>query len=294
VVLDSACGLLITSVPESAAVYVENILVGKTPVHLSNQKPGWKSVQVMRLNHAPWQERVLLSPGALVRVDAKLESKFGTLSLDVFSSDVEVMIDGKSVSRGSLEDYMIPGGWHDIGARKAGGEEEVSESVYFFPGQSARWQARFDVPSRRAFYWSLLLPGLGQMTCGAPSKGTILMVGCGAACLFSSIEYLHFQSNLKDYNSAHDKYRLLKDETQAKIAGDDVGAQYQSTKNVHNLVVGGIVVAGAIYLVSLADAWFNHSTENTLTQPSASTAGFSIPDITMGSQSARIEFTYSF
>jgi len=291
---DSACGLVITSVPESAAVYVEHVFVGRAPVRLMYEKGGAKPVQVMRQNFGPWEERVLLIPGATVTVNARLKSKFGTLSLDVFADDIDVVIDGKTVSTGSLADYMIAGGWHDIGARKAGGGEQVTESVYFFPGQSARWQARFDVPSRRAFFWSLLLPGLGQMMSGAPAKGTVLMGGCGAACLFSGIQYLLFQSNLKDFNSARDKYRLLKDEAQAKAAGDALASQYQSAKNAHNLVVGGIVVAGAVYVVSLVDAWVNHSTENTITQPDASAGGFLLPDVAAGNGGAQVRLTYTF
>ena len=279
ITLDSACGLVITSVPESAAVYVEHVFVGRSPVRLTNEKAGWKSIQVMRLNHAPWEERVLLVPGAVLTVDAKLKSKFGTLSFDVFADDIEVVLDGKAVSKGSLADYMIPGGWHDIGARKAAGAEEVTESVYFFPGESVRWQARFDVPSRRAFFWSIPVPGLGQVISGSLGKGLLFMGGFVAACAFTYAQHLHFQSNVEDYNAAVARYHSTKDESLAKTYGDGLAAQYDRVKSVHKLIPIGIAAAAAIYAGSLVDAFLNHATVNTISQPTADVAPFSGPDL---------------
>ena len=204
----------------------------------------------MKLNKAPWADHVFLSPGTIVTLNATLKSKFGTLTVDVFSDEVDVVIDGKIASKGSLTDFMIPGGMHDIGARNGDSTAYVSEAAYIRPGENVHYQARLGKPSMTPFR-SMALPGLGQTLNGAPGKGFIIMGGFAAACAFTVVASVHLQSDVDQYNSLVDRYRAARGEDAAKIAGDNVSSQYETVRSSNKVRTAGFVLAGAVYVYSL-------------------------------------------
>jgi hypothetical protein len=292
--LDSSCGLNIVSTPDSAGVYVDNIYVGKSPLRVANLRPGWKSLKLTKQNWAVWEDRVFTAPGNVVAVTAKMRSKFATLTLEVFSPEVEVTIDGKPVGSGSLVDFMIPSGWHDIGAVKREKSERVNETIYIQPGETAKWQARFAVPSKRAFWYSLLLPGLGQILDRSSAEGFSLLGGFVATCVAGYAMNVTYNDRLGEYNDAVDQYRLAKSESAAKIAGDALEEKRQSLNTPYKLRSVAIGVAGAIYVYSLAEAFFNHATENQIT-PVAQNSGARItPALALTPTESRIAISVTF
>jgi archaellum component FlaF (FlaF/FlaG flagellin family) len=292
--LDSACGLIVRSVPDSAAIYVENIFVGRSPLRIPNLRGGWKSIKVMKVNSAPWEDHVYLAPGASVTVDAKLKSKFGSLSLEVFSDDVEILVDGKTAAKGSLVDYMIPGGTHDIGARTSDGSESVTETVYILPGESVRWQARFGQHSMKAFFISMGLPGLGQMLNGSPGKGLVIMGGFAAAGVFTFVTHMLYQGDVSQFNDALALYRKATNEDAAKSAGDNLSARYETLHSAYKLRTAGWVTVGIIYVYNLVDAFLNHSTVNTMSQTAMGTTIRMGPEVVVSPGGSKLTFRIVF
>jgi len=291
---DSTCGLVVTTVPESSAVYVENVFAGKAPVRLSSQKPGTRNIKVIKVNFAIWEQNVELHPGETVTVEAKLKTKFGMVSIEVNSPDAEVLVDGSVVSSGSVADQLIAGGWHEIEVRRVGGRDAVSEHTYIMPGEKARWQARFDVASRRAFLWSLAVPGLGQVIDGSVPEGLLFMGGFVAACLFTVTQSEHYTDALNQYNGTLARYRLLTDESQTMIAGQELSAQYDRLKSPRNLRTVAFALAGGVYVSSLVEAFLNHSSITTLSKESASTVGRIHPDLAVTGSEARLTLRIDF
>jgi hypothetical protein len=288
--LDSACGLVVHSVPDNASVYVENVFVGRTPLRISNENRGWKSVKVMKVNSVPWEDHVYCSPGGIVAVNAILKSRFGTLTLDVFSNDIDVVIDGKSAGKGSLTDYMIPGGWHDIGARTADTLEKVVETIYIMPGETVRWQARFGEHSLRALFCSMALPGLGQVIDGSPVKGLAIMGGFAAAGAFTLVMNSRYHGEVSQYNDALAVYRGARNEDSALSAGDELSSHYQNVHSAYTARTVGFAVAGAVYVFSMLDAFLNHSRVNTLSQTAIDSDGRTGPVFVTSASGGRMTF----
>lgn len=259
VYLDSACGLIVRSMPDSASVYLDNVYMGRSPLRLTDIHPGWKSLRLTKQNWAIWDTRVLSRPGMTDTVKAEMQSKFGAFTLEVYSQDVEVSIDGKSAGRGSLTDYMIPAGRHDVLARRIDTPDSVRETVTIMPGGNVQWEARFGEPSRKAIWYSLVVPGLGQIMDGSTEEGFELLGGFAASCLLAVAANVQYQDHLGQYNDALDHYRTASSEDAAKSAGDRLSATYDKLKSPYQLRSAGMVAAGVFYLYSLAEAIISHS-----------------------------------
>ena len=288
--LDSACGLVVRSEPDSAAVYVENVFVGRSPLRITNQRKGWKTIKVMKVNSAPWEDYVYCSPGNLIVVNAVLKSKFGTLSLDVFSDDIDVMIDGKVAGRGSLRDYMIAGGWHDVGARSADSLRSVVEPFYFKPGESVHLQARFGERSWKALAYSAALPGLGQILDGSTEEGVAMMSGFAATGEYVLVMHIYYLGKVSEFNDAHAAYMGLRSEDAALIAGNDLTAKYQAIHDASRARTIGWAVAGAVYVYSLVDAFLNHSHVNMISPTAMESIIRQGPDISLSGSGGQITF----
>jgi hypothetical protein len=292
--LDSACGLSIVSNPDSAGIYLDDIYVGKSPLRLANVKPGWRSVKLSKRDCAIWEDRVLLVPGNVVSVQAKLRSRFGTLNLEVFSPDIQVAVDGKRIGAGSLVDYMIPSGWHDIGAVLPASADSVGETIYIRPGETARWEARFAVPSMKSFWYSLLLPGLGQTVNRSPGEGFALMGGFLAACVAGYLTNVLYHDRLTEYDDARAAYESMTTEAAAKSAGDALAGKHEDLNASYKLRSVVFGVAGAIYLYSLVDAFFNHDTDNLISPLTLNTRTRVIPSLALTPGGNRFSIAVTF
>lgn len=262
--LDSACGVSIASTPDSAAVYLDNVFAGKSPLKLMNLRTGWKSVKLVKPNWAIWETRIHLLPGNLVTINAPMQSKFGTLSLEVYAPGIAVSIDGHHIGTGPVVDYMIPSGRHDLGAWRENNRDSVIESIYIQPGETVHWEARFGVSSRKAFWLSLAVPGLGQVEHGSSFEGYAIMGGflaSGGLALVMDLKYASQTDKLGDLRTA---YHAARTEDEAKSAGDAYVAHFNDMKTTRTIRNIGIVAAGVIYLYSLYDAFVNHATVNVI------------------------------
>ncbi len=292
--LDSSCGLVVNSVPDSAAVYVEDVLVGRSPLRFSSAVGGWKSVKVMKLNKATWEDHVFLVPGTTVTVNANLKTKFGVLSVDVYSDDIDVVVDGKTAGKGSLIDFMIPGGMHDIGARNPDGSASAMETIYVHAGERVHLQARFGDRSMKAFLCSLVVPGLGQALTGSLGEGLIFMGGFAAAGVFTAVMNNRYQGEVNQYNDALERYRAASTEDAAKVAGNSLASQYQRLSSPYKLRTAGFALAGAVYIFSLVEAFLNHTTVNTLSLTAVRVDERMGPDVAVSPSGGRITFRVLF
>ncbi len=292
--LDSACGLKITSTPDSAGIYIDNIFFGKSPARISNLRPGWREIKVTRRDYAIWQDRVFLAPGSLVAVNANMKSKFAILDVEVYSQDVDLFLDGTRIGTGSINDYMIPSGWHEISAAKVPVGDTVREKFFVGAGERSRMEAQFAVPSRRAFFASLLVPGLGQMIDGASKEGLVLMGGFAASCIFSIAAKANYNDKTQELNHARERYSAARTEDEAKIAGDALSSKYDEARSAYRVFSVGIGSAIVVYAYSLVDAFFNHSTRNIISPISLNVTNSRSPLLSSRDSHYQLTMTFSF
>jgi hypothetical protein len=70
---DAPGTLQVASRPAGAQVFLDGVLVGRTPLVVSDVKRGSHRVRIELAGHRPWTTSVNVEPGARVRVGASLE-----------------------------------------------------------------------------------------------------------------------------------------------------------------------------------------------------------------------------
>ncbi len=262
--LDSACGFVVRSIPDSAAVYVQDLYIGKTPLTINIRKPGWATIKISKRDYALYQKNVLLEPGRTANIDAQLSARFGTFTLDSYANDMAVSIDGTQYDGAALHEQMLPAGNHDIVIHRPGSTDSIAQSIFLSIGEQSRWGVHFGRFTMKHCFQSMLLPGLGQMTDGALLKGVVMMAAFAASTAFAVLESNDYTAKVDDFNNAYNNYRRLTNEDAAKQARDALIDKHSSLNTSFKLRSAGIIAASSIYIFSVVDALLFHTRENVL------------------------------
>jgi hypothetical protein len=292
--LDSACGISIQSSPPGAAVFVENIYAGATPLKIPARRAGWITVKLAKRDFALYEENVRLEPGKTIELVAHLESRYGTVTLETFSDNYEVLIDGKKTGVGSIREQMIPAGMHDFVVRRLDRADSLQQTVFIGAGESVRWGARFDLFTTKYVLTSMLLPGLGQINSGATTKGSIFLTSFAASTVTAVIMGVVYSSKLDDYNKAYDNYGTITTIAAANAAGKDLISRHDELNTFYTLRSIAIGATVSIYVVSLVDALLFCTRENVLMPLSSNGVGLRAPELTLSPRGAKCTIQFSF
>ena len=259
-----ACALSVTSDPAGGSVYVNNAFFGISPLVLDELKPGPTIVAVSRPFYFTRIDTVNLSPGVLTRVTMMLSPRPATLSIEVPAPDVEVFINNRLVSRGSLRDTLIVPGEFEIAARQPSPEKSVSTSGFVLPNATARYRVSYDLLSRDPFYSSLLLPGSGQRKAGSPALGWGIEIAFGGALALALGAEIKGVVSYADYSTTHGSYDQALTKAEAFSFHNTAQQQYNSAISAFRVRDIGLWSALAVYVLSAADAFFFHNREDVI------------------------------
>ena len=86
----------VTSKPDNSDVYIDNNLIGKTPVNMQEVSPGEHQIKIQKSGYAPFEEKITIETGKNKSFSADLKRIF-TLKINSVPEDAEVFVNGKKV-----------------------------------------------------------------------------------------------------------------------------------------------------------------------------------------------------
>ena len=112
--LAQSCMLRVESVPESADVFVNNKLSGKTPARISNLDSGDVTVSILKDDFETWSQTFHLEPGDIRDVRGNLVGKYGLMSMTSIPESANVYVDHQFVGVTPLASAKIEKGERHI------------------------------------------------------------------------------------------------------------------------------------------------------------------------------------
>lgn len=109
-----ATHLIVSSIPEGATVYLNDKVIGKTPLDTKNINPGSFTLKISYPQYIPYTEEITIEKGKTVRRDIVLLKSETYLSLDSNPEGARVSIDGLVVGTTPYETISITIGKHKI------------------------------------------------------------------------------------------------------------------------------------------------------------------------------------
>ena len=253
--LASTVGFLTLDVwPADAEVLLAGKSMGEGSVHGHKLPVGSYEIRVRKEDYLEHKEIVNIEPGGEKSLTVKLSSSLGLLSVYVPVPDAEVSVDGKIVGAGSVQNYRVPAGRHEVEVRHPSLSRAPSEVINVLSEKECKLEARFGVFSAIPLLRSVVVPGLGQILNGSSLKGTILLVGTIGGGAYSYLSQSDYVKKVDAYNSTVEAYK------NAKIVNDAVGlrskftSQYSEVDQAKKARTIAFLATAGIYLVNLLDA----------------------------------------
>lgn len=292
--LQQAGALHIDSDPSDAEVSIDGKLAGKTPLTLNDLTPGFIEVKVGKRGYVLAEQKIVIHGGRISNVRMKLISQMATFSLAVFPDDAEVLIDGKSIGRGSLRNYEIPWGKYQLIVTREGIHDTLLHDVFLPPGSNVSLQASLNEPSLKPLWLSCAFPGLGQIQNGAGIKGAAFLVGAASCVVLISVASLEYIKISDEYDEIRKDYVRAGTETDAFQLGLQLSHKHDELAGVserRNIMIG---LLAAVYSASLIDVLLNHSTVTELTIASGKDNSFSVKPLLSAQGEVGFMFTLGF
>lgn len=259
-------GLLnVSSEPEGADVYLNDSLVGKTPVE-GIKTPHRISRLTIKKGTSLWWEKEIMSFRGFAHVEtikAKLHSRFGYVDFSKLENNYSITLDGKPVPPEERSGpRKLSAGEHFISAGKNESMPELNcklnaDTVYSVIEKKNAFTSKYITQS-------LMVPGLGQYNSGAAVKGAALFsafIGAGAVTIAYFKKYADKADN---YDQARIKYILSGNELSSAVNKELVKAAEKDKDDALKAKQISIAALIGVYVYNIIDACLFHSHEDIL------------------------------
>lgn len=212
-VMDDKFGLLsIFSDPLNAEVFVNDTLVGKTPIQSLKLKIGRYNVSIRKKGFETWDAVVPVARIAAV-YSPKLVSCFSYVSFNKSLNPSGILIDGKRITSDSLQFRSISSGMHEVEYAVKSSGRTISEKIDFKPDNI--YSLSLGSHSLYPFFLSALIPGAGQIKNGSYLKGIAILAGAITSGIFTYSAVSNYSTKLEDAKNAQNMYLHSGNENQA-------------------------------------------------------------------------------
>ncbi|MGE5353476.1 MAG: PEGA domain-containing protein [Acidobacteriota bacterium] len=256
--------LLAFSEPSGAEVFINDSLLGKTPLGPVRMPLGFTKVKLKKENYTSYEEIVNMPRKIpyLYKIDTKLKSIYSAVDLSALSQYRYIYLDGKKVD--PLEVRKITAGEHNIRAGMQEGEpgmdlnfESDNDALYNIYVKPKQFNFR------RVLY-SLVIPGAGQASDGAIIKGASIFTGSAllaAASIFTSNNY----SGKTDlYNKQRLAYLSSQNEMEALANRDIMLSAKDEMDKALKMKKLSIGLLAGVYIYNILDVIVFHSVKDVL------------------------------
>jgi hypothetical protein len=255
--LEKASMLVIKSNPSGAEVYVNDKLVGKTPITLPKLKKAKHTVKLALKDHQDFVQEVDLSQTDKSEIDVKLEKMRCEFNITGVIGNADVFIKGDNFAqkfeRLPLRNFKLEYGEYEIAISKVG--------YYEFRQRVSVNQPQLNLPvdlrkksKSRSVIMSLFLPGTGQIYMGRQKLGYPLLglsiVGASSS-IFTFIKYNQFNNAYIDYRN---KYLSATKPEDIENYYSLMMKNYNDMKNFKNYFLISAGVTAGVWIFNFIDS----------------------------------------
>ena len=239
--------------PPGANVYLNDSLIGKTPLNECKVKTGAYNIKIKKENYIIWEKFIEITH-TMKKMNVTLSSLFGSLSFNNISAHQNLYLDGKLLNSYNLASYKLPIGNHEIQLVDTKSNKRISDDIDVNSGNHYDVSFNSDEFSFKPLLYSSVVPGLGQIYGKFYLKGTLILLSTIASGCITALAINNYNRKTDEYNSFQEKYSAAETEEEASYYHSMMQTAYDKTNTastLKNLALGTLV---GIYLYNLFDA----------------------------------------
>ncbi len=252
-VLDGNYGLLtLYTNPSNAKVYLNDSLIGKTPLNEHEVKAGTYDIKIKQDNYAIWENYIEITPN-LKKMRVNLSCLSGTMSFNNILKNQILYLDGKPLDNHHIKNQRIPIGNHKIYLLDTKLNKQVFDNIDVGSGNHYDVFFDYDEFSFKPLLLSSIIPGLGQIYSKHYLKGTLILISTIASSYLTVLSVNDNNNKIHEYNLFQGKYLSAQNEEDAsyyRLMTQNAYESVKTTSTYKNIAIGAVV---GLYLYNLLD-----------------------------------------
>ena len=250
--------LVIHSEPSGAGVFIGGTFRGVTPLSVECGASDSIRVLVSKQFCQPWSTVVDLRPGDTLRLTAYPYRMDARLSILVSEPGEVVSIDGVSGSSGTVRDYVVQAGEHEILVKDSLTGRFAMRFLTIGDGQEQHYVADLGYHSLWRLAGSAVIPGYAPFADHAYLKGTGILALSLAAIAFAVNSGNAYSDRLGEYNASVASYAAASTEQDAVIRREIMFQRHDDLNSAYRTRTVSFVALGVVYAFNLFDTVLNH------------------------------------
>ncbi len=271
-VLRRYASLKITSVPESASVFIDSVFYGKTPFFVDTLNPRMLLVTVVKQYHAFFAEYLSCEAGSVRTFSTTLQPLHSPIAFKPNSTGTSFFIDGNKIAD-PQQPIDVQYGGHVLYARDPS-TGATAEKIVVIEGQSPRvFAASLNEFSYGKMLRGIVIPSLNQFEDRSGVKAQIIMSSAIASVLFYSYAEYQYQSSDKAFRDAQHEYSHLANSIPlATAARSRMEEKHDKLNSAVSTVNVARILPIAVWGLNAVDVVLNHSIINIIEELSGNTS----------------------
>jgi len=276
----------ITSVPAAAAVFVDGVEVGQTPLRNHELTPGSHSVEVQRTGYESDTRQVTVNAGRTSNLDFPL-TRTGSAQLAIQSTllGASLRVSGDAVQSAALnnpqETVNLPPGHYLLQVR-APGYAAWSREIDLADGDNSTVPVTLVPRSKATAGLLAILPGVGHFYANRPGKGVLMMAATLGSIIYGAGQFSSYATDRNEYNQLVASYNTASTYQELNTIKAEMEAKHLEVRESHNKLGSVLTVIGGVWLFNIIDA--------SLLMPRLRnvSGGSPVPDLDLGTRRGRL------
>jgi len=257
--------LALESNPSSAAVEIDSMNVGVTPLCVQVTKTQLHRVRLLHDGYRPLNRVISLPDGDTLRLVVRMRSIYAWARLASSVAGDRISIDGHPADSSAGQYFNLSPGEHAFRFANSTGDRWIERSYKIDESDSLDLRASLGVPSGLPTVMSAVVPGMGQMYDRSVLKGSAILAGFAALVIFRQSVNGQRRDAAGEYDDLLRSYgAATNEETAARLRSELLEKRDRVNEYARRTTLLNGVLAAA-YALNLLDAFFHHRQDDILT-----------------------------
>lgn len=255
------------SEPSGADIYLNDSLIGKTPLGPVNVPIGINKIKLIKGEEFRWENELTVYKmnSHLHTINAHLHSRYSQLKINSLRKEYDVNFDGASLSADQRSKFgKIRSGQHYLIVNRELEKSNLELDFSTDPDTTYILLEKLNQFTTRPFRYSLIVPGLGQFLKGAKAEGIGIFAGFMGTGLATFLSIKNYSDKSDNFETQRLKYLSSRDEIEALKNKEIMVSTKKEMDNAGNVKQIAIGLFAGVYLYNLVDALLFHSREDYL------------------------------
>ena len=291
-VLEQNSSIMVMSTPESASVFINNTLYGRTPLTIDTLPATLLSITLVKQQYHPYTMDISTIPGRQIRLSPMLLRHSNTFSLRTQHPGTVITLDGKVVGYGSIDAMEARYGAHTLSVFDPVAEHSAERTFILNANESKRFESQLQQTSYSKGALGIVFPGVNQLSDGEIIRGSIL-AGASIAGLYYSIRCHGEYTDARDsYASAKKEYDNLSNEAVLLLSRARVIEKHSVMNNAAKKFNTSLIIPVFVWLLNGYNVITSHSLTDSIIELTESQSFSAEPSLLTASMNIRYSINF--